>query len=116
MKIRHHLVTLVAVVTINWMNAASSAPITFNTALPVAKDEFVFRQQLISGQSDDDPSGADRDRTAQAAVSVLGYGVTNKLVLFGVLPYLDNELKITTGGQRVTRSTNGFGDLSVFGR
>jgi len=109
-------VTLVAVVTINWMNAASSAPITFNTALPVAKDEFVFRQQLISGQSDDDPSGADRDRTAQAAVSVLGYGVTNKLVLFGVLPYLDNELKITTGGQRVTRSTNGFGDLSVFGR
>ena len=104
------------VASTSWTIIASGAPITFNTALPVAKDEFVFRQQLISGQSDDDPSGADRDRTSQAAVSVLGYGVTNKLVLFGVLPYLDNELKITTGGQRVTRSTNGFGDLSVFGR
>lgn len=115
-KIRHHLVTLVTVGVVGWMNAASSAPITFNTALPVAKGEFVAREQWIINESGDDPSGADRDRTSQAVASVLGYGVNSKLALFGVLPYLNNELKVTTGGQRVTRRATGFGDLTVFGR
>ncbi len=108
--------TLVAVAAINWMNAASSAPITFNTALPVAKGEFVAREQWIINESGDDPSGADRDRTSRAVASVLGYGVNSKLALFGALPYLNNELKATTGGQRVTRRATGFGDLTVFGR
>ena len=108
--------TLVAVAAINWMNAAVSAPITFNTALPVAKGEFVAREQWIINESGDDPSGADRDRTSRAVISVLGYGVNSKLAVFGVLPYLNNELKVSTGGQRVTRRATGFGDLTVFGR
>jgi hypothetical protein len=34
-----------------------------------------------------------------------------------VLPYLDKELDVTTsGGQRVTRDTNGIGDARLFGR
>jgi len=105
-----------------WMSATSwavqvvAAPITFNTALPVAEGEFIAREQLIVNQSGDDPSGSDRDRTAKAAVSVLGYGVNNKLAVFGVLPYRDNELKVTVGGQRQSRSASGFGDLTVFGR
>ncbi len=107
---------LVAVAAINWMNAAVSAPITFNTALPVAKGEFVAREQWIINESGDDPSGADRDRTSRAVLSVLGYGVNSKLAVFGVLPYLNNELKVRTGGQRVTRRATGFGDLTVFGR
>ncbi len=115
-RARYRLAAVVAAGALGWSSAVSSAPITFNTALPVAKGEFVFREQLIASQSGDDPSGADRDRTSQAAVSILGYGINGKLAVFGVLPYFDNELKITTGGQRVTRSTSGFGDLSVFGR
>jgi hypothetical protein len=98
-----------------------SAPITFNTALPVAKGEFVSRTQLIASQSGDDPSGANRDRTSRALAQVLGYGVSPKLAVFGVLPFVDNELKATSGGQRVTRSASGVGasgvgDLTVFGR
>ena len=108
--------TLVAVAAINWMNAAVSAPITFNTALPVAKGEFVSRTQVVVNRSGDDPSGADRDRTSQVVAQVLGYGVSPRLAVFGVLPYVDNELKVTTGGQRVTRRATGFGDLTVFGR
>lgn len=99
-----------------WGTSAAGAPITFNTALPVGKGEFVFREQYIVGQSGDDPSGADRDRTSQALVSVLGYGVSGKLAVFGVLPYLDNELSMTTGGQRITRNADGFGDLTAFAR
>ena len=39
-----------------------SAPITFNTALPVAEGEFVVREQFVLEQSDDDPSSADPGR------------------------------------------------------
>ena len=92
------------------------APITFNTALPVGSGEFVFREQLVVEQSGDDPSRADRDRTARAAVSVLGYGISRNFAVFGALPYVDRRLRSTIGGGRRTRSASGIGDLSLFGR
>jgi len=95
---------------------AWSAPITFNTALPVAKGEYLFREQLIINQSGDDPSTLDRDRTAKAAVSVLGYGINGDLAVFGILPYQDKELNLTAGGTRVSRRASGFGDMTVFAR
>ncbi len=112
----HLALLLLFVATAGWTNTVSSAPITFNTALPVAKGEFVSRTQLIINRSGDDPSSADRNRKSQAVAQVLGYGVSPRLAVFGVLPYVDNELKVTTGGQRATRRANGFGDLTVFGR
>ena len=93
-----------------------AAPQTFNTALPVAEGEFVFREQFVYERSGDDPSGADRDRTAWALVSVLGYGITPDLALFGVVPYVDKSLKTTQGGIRHERGANGLGDIGLFGR
>ncbi len=98
------------------MGTAVAAPLTFNTALPVAEDEFVFRGQFVLDQSGDDPSGADRDRTAWSAVSVLGYGVIGDFAIFGVVPYVDKRLELTTGGQRRARSARGLGDIRLFGR
>ena len=80
-----------------WTGAAWSAPVTFNTALPVAEGEFVFREQFVLDQSGDDPSGADRERTAWAGVWVLGYGVNSDLTLFGIVPYVDKRLELTEG-------------------
>lgn len=96
--------------------AAPGAPITFNTALPVARGEFIARAQAISNQSGEDPSGAYRDRTARTLVGVLGYGATPRLALFGVLPYRDSELSLDSAGQRVSRKAEGWGDLRLFGR
>ena len=95
---------------------AWSAPLTSNTALPVAKGEFVFREQFVFERSGDDPSGAGRDREAFAAVSALGYGVNRNLAVFGVLPYVDKRLELTEGGQRRARSARGIGDASLFAR
>ncbi len=95
---------------------AWSAPITFNTALPVAEGEFVFREQVVLNQSGDDPSAADRDRTAWSVVSVLGYGILGDFAVFGVVPYVDKELSLTTGGTRRSRGADGLGDISLFGR
>lgn len=107
---------LLLVYALVYISPVVGAPITFNTALPVTKGVFIAREQLIVNQSGDDPSGADRDRTEVAAVSVLGYGITGQWALFGELPYRDIDLDLTTGGQQVTRSTSGFGDLSLFAR
>lgn len=108
--------TLLFVSTLVYMSPVVGAPITFNTALPVTKGVFIAREQLVVNQAGDDPSGADRDRTEVAAVSVLGYGVTGRWALFGEIPYRDIDLDMTTGGQRVSRSTSGFGDVSLFTR
>ncbi len=99
-----------------WTAAAWGAPQTFNTALPVAKGEFVFREQTVLEQSGDDPSGAERDRTAWSANSVLGYGATGKLALFGVLPYVDKHLELIEDGARRARSARGLGDMRFLGR
>jgi hypothetical protein len=89
---------------------------TFNTALPVAEGEYITRIQGVRRQSGNDPSLADRDLTVDALVTVMGYGATPKLALFGILPYQEKTLTLTSGGQRVRRSKEGFGDLKLFGR
>jgi len=96
---------------------ARAAPQTFNTALPVGKGNFVFREQFFAFEASDDPSPADRDLNVRGSIPVRGYGVTSDLALFGILPWLGKELDLTTpGGQRISRGTNGFGDAQIFAR
>lgn len=98
------------------VSAVRSAPNTFNTALPVAEGQYLWREQLVLRErSDNGPM--DRDVSVQALGSVLGYGVTSKLAVFGVVPYFFNkELDVTTPMGRIERDTGGFGDISLFGR
>lgn len=107
---------MLLIVWIAIYKVARAAPITFNTALPVAKNEFIFRQQFIINQSGHDPGESDRNRTAWSAVSVLGYGVSNKLALFGVLPYVNKSLDITVSNKNFNRHNDGLGDVSLLGR
>lgn len=94
----------------------TSAPITFNTALPVPEDHYIYRQQLQWLRSDDDPSGAQRDIRVLAAVSVLAYGINHKLAIFGVLPYSDKSLEVTPAAMRIERDNRGVGDVTGFAR
>jgi len=107
---------LICLALFSWASVARSAPITFNTALPVAQSEFVAREQLIVNQSGKDPSGLSRDRTTWAAISVLGYGVTSDLALFGVVPYVNRDLTLDMGNGPVNRHASGLGDMKIFGR
>jgi len=91
---------------------AQAGPITFNTAMPVAEGNFVLREQVLMMRSGDDSSGLKRDMTINGLISVLGYGATAKLALFGSLPYLAKELDTTS----IKRSHSGLGDLTLFGR
>lgn len=99
-----------------WSGTAWSAPITFNTALPVHEGGFVLREQFIFMKNADDPTPARRDMEVTGLVSVLGYGVTRDFALFGMLPYIDKRLDMQMGGQDIARSKQGLGDLTLLGR
>jgi len=110
---KHRIYIFGTIIGFFFMNNPSimAAPITFNTALPVAKDEFVFREQYIRIQSGEDPSGANRDRTENQLVTALGYGLSGDWAVFGVLPYRDITLTSNTSNQR---NQTGIGDMRLF--
>ncbi len=98
-------------------HGAQAAPETFNTALPVPKGEFIFREQFLYKRASADPSPANRKLEVAGGISVLGYGVSGDLAVFGALPYLHKSLDVTpAGGARATRTTAGIGDARLFAR
>ncbi len=114
MQFRSILVTAIFTGTIS---SALAAPQTFNTALPVAEGEFIFRQQAFIKKATRDPGPLDRDLTVLGSVSVFGYGINSDLSIFGVVPLLDKTLKATLPGPTsVTRNTSGLGDVRLFAR
>ncbi|ROQ21416.1 hypothetical protein EDC38_2040 [Marinimicrobium koreense] len=107
---------LLGVLLLAGTSTVTAAPNTFNTALPVAEGQTLWREQLVLRER----SGGgpmNRDVSVQALGSVLGYGVNSKVAVFGMVPYFfDRELEVTTPLGRVERGTDGFGDASLFGR
>lgn len=99
-----------------WAAAASAAPLTFNTALPISKDEWILREQFVFMKSADDPSPMNRRMEVSGVVTMLGYGVTRDFAVFGVLPYFDKRLEMNMGGSNATRSRTGSGDVMLMGR
>jgi len=95
---------------------ALGAPITFNTALPVAKHDGIVRLQTKYIRSTGDSTASDRELSVLAVPLVLVYGVTAKITLFGIIPYLDRELKVNTPNGRVGRGDRGAGDATFIGR
>lgn len=95
---------------------ATAAPNTFNTALPVAQGEFIWREQAVFRERS---SGGPRDRdvSISALVSVLGYGFNSRLAVFGAAPYFfKKDLDVTTPMGRIHRDTAGLGDVTAFVR
>lgn len=106
---------LVTVLTLPGITLA--APQSFNTALPLSEGNRVVRQQFLYRSASDDPSTMDRDLAVRGSMSVLGYGVTSDLALFGILPYLDKSLDLTLpSGERVNRGSSGLGDARLLAR
>lgn len=105
------LVLLVLAATV----PALAAPITFNTALPVARGQGIFRVQFQYLTASDNSSG-NQDLEAWATPVVGVYGLTEKLALFAIVPYLDKELEVNTPMGRRTRDVSGPGDATFLAR
>ena len=89
-----------------------AAPITFNTALPVSQGEFIFRELVTVGKASESFGGLGRKMTVVTATTVMAYGVTSKLALFGVVPVTFKELQTQEG----KRHANGVGDARLVAR
>ncbi len=62
-----------AVAGLGTVSTVTAAPQTFNTALPVAKGEFVLREQFVYRKATADPAPTDRELRVAGGISVLGY-------------------------------------------
>ncbi|MBI5631315.1 MAG: transporter [Elusimicrobia bacterium] len=91
-----------------------AAPISFNTALPVHEGGMLFRGQGVWMRMHNDPSPMGREMDVAAVPSVLVYGVSSKLALMGVFPYMDKRLAIKSTG--AVRRASGLGDIMTVGR
>lgn len=88
---------------------SEAGPITFNTGLPVAKDQIILREQFVLSRATDDPGSMGRDFRVLALPVVLAYGVTGDLTLFGILPYLEKTLGLTSAAGRQGRMASAWG-------
>jgi hypothetical protein len=88
--------------------AAAAAPIGFDTALPVAREQTILRVMAVAAEAELD---GDRLR-AQGARFALAYGAHPRLALFAGLPFAEKRLSAATG----TRSASGLGDLQLAAR
>lgn len=93
-----------------------SVPINNNTALTIAKGEILIREQLRFAKLRRDPSPLNRTINIFSLPSVLLYGITQKLAIFGIYPLLQKKLRLDTPEGRITRKTTGFGDLTILGK
>ena len=100
----------------SFTSIAFAGSITFNTAMPVAENNIVLREQVFVMRSGDDASNMERDMKVDGLISVLGYGATEKLAVFGVLPYISKRLDTLNDGTKEKRSNSGLGDLTLFSR
>jgi len=105
-----------AMVLVVVTSVSEAGPITFNSALPVAKGEFILRGQAILNRSTDDPGATNQDLRVLIVPTVLAYGATRNLALFGIVPYLDKTMDSTTLSGRVRREDSGLGDSTFLAR
>ena len=89
-----------------------AAPIATNTALPLSADEIIVRQQFVVTRSSDQITGVSRSVDRFESRTVLGYGFSSKLALFGVLPLVDVSTEIGA----ISASEFGLGDAALFAR
>lgn len=94
---------------------AAAGAVTFNTALPVARDVFVTRLQGIHRERDDDIAGG-REVDVDGAVAALGYGFTADWTGIAITSYLDKELTVDGPAGTVRRRADGLGDTTLLAR
>ena len=113
---RYIMVLVGAMLVATGASHSEAAPITSNTALAVGEGEFILREQVVVRRSSDDPSPMGRDLRVLSVPSVLVYGATRNITLFGIVPYLDKTMDLNTTAGRSRRGDSGLGDATFLSR
>ena len=96
-------------------DSAGAAAISFNTALPVARGNFVWRQILFRREGSLDRPGA--KLSVDGTSAVVGYGLTPRLALFANLSWFrERSMRLLLPAGDLERNASGLGDLDVTAR
>jgi len=109
---RHRITNMLSMLCILISGSSWAAPIASNTALPLSADEIIIREQFVMTHSSDNISGTRRKVNRFESRTVLGYGLTSKFALFGVLPIVNIDREFGN----VRASEFGLGDAALFAR
>lgn len=93
-------------------NVASAAPITFNTALPVSDGEIIVREQIHYVHNRDTLGALERDVKVWKSITAAGYGITDKIAIFGVVPVISKDIDVGP----MHSEASGLADIKIFGR
>ena len=95
---------------------AMAIPIQTQTALTAHEGEVIVRSQYRSLRATGDNTGAGRELRVRAVPTAIVYGLTARLNLFAIVPYVDQELRLDTPAGRLTRGATGLGDATTFAK
>lgn len=109
---RHYAAAGLSILSTLVSNLSLAAPIATSTALPLSADEVFVREQFVMTHSSDNFGGMRREINRFEARTVVGYGVSSKLALFGVLPLVNLDRSFGS----VSGSEFGLGDAAFFAR
>ncbi len=111
-----HRIVIMMISLLSFATWGMAGPITFNSALPLSEGTGILRAQVNLLHQSGDATALKRNVTATAIPLVLAYGVSARLALFGVLPYVNKRMDINIGANRFRRNTQGLGDARFFAR
>lgn len=110
------LLCLVTAFALRPVARVEAGPITFLTALPVAKSQAVIRGQFLLIRATGDPTAADRELTVNGVPLAAAVGLTPRLAIFVIVPILSKSLELNTPAGRTTRDATGLADIVTFAR
>jgi len=105
-----------AIIFLHFIVPMSAGPINNDTALTVAKGEYIFREQIRYTRKSGDPSSLNRTVNIVQFPTVLLYGLSEKIILIGKYPLFYKKLTQTVEEERQTKKNFGFGDLTIRGK
>jgi hypothetical protein len=95
---------------------AAAIPIQTQTALTAHEGGVIVRSQYRTLRATGDPTAADRELRVRVVPTAIVYGLTARLNLFAIVPYVDTELRLDTPAGRLTRGATGLGDVTTFAK
>jgi len=105
-----------ALIMLLYPSSAWAVAINSDIGLTPSKDQKIIRTQVRFKRKSDDPTFLDRDLRRLAIPTTVLYGFTEKLAGSITIPWLEKNLRTTSGGERIKRETSGIGDITLLSK
>jgi hypothetical protein len=107
---------IISVTILMLANPAYAVSINSDVGLTPAKDQTIIRVQSRYKKASDDPTSLDREtKTLTVPVTVV-YGFTERFAGIVSVPWVYRRHETLSNAERVTRKTEGLGDVALLGK